>query len=138
MKNKIFGFSALIVFVASAVIAVLDAVVWESKAFHPILLFVGALVLGEGLVFAVNGFVYKHGFSLTIGGFLSALGALYFCLDFIEPINVTVAVIVPLAVLVVFVALAFLFGFRGVKMTFDNDSPDYKTYRQRKEEEKGE
>ena len=68
------------------------------------------------------------------GSIAFALGVLYFCLDFIEPINWALVVVLPIGFFVFFVGLSFVLSFKGTEIEFDNDKEDYKTFKQRQED----
>jgi len=131
-RGTVLGLVALIVFVAAVVLAVLDATTMQTAAVHPLLFLAGVLLVGEGLVFFIFGTIYKLGGTALGGGLGLTAGALYFCLDFITPINIPLTIIVPLGVLVITVAICFIFSFKGAGIEFDNDSPTYKTYKEKK------
>ena len=136
-QKKVAGFLGLGVFVVAVVLTVLDATVMETSALHPLLLMLGVLLVGGGVVTLIFAFGNKLGGLSLVSAILLSLGALYFCLDFIEPINAVVCIVVPIGVFVLIVGLAFVGSFKGTSIEFDNDSKDYKTYREKQNQTNG-
>ena len=133
-KVSLIGLLSLITFVVAVVVTVLDATVMDTRSVNPVLLGLGVLLLGLGVIFLTFAFVGKKGGLNLAGSILLALGVLYFCADFIEPINWVILFVVPIGVCVFFVGLSFVLSYKGTTIEFDNDNPDYKTYKQRQED----
>lgn len=139
MKNKnsvSFGKRNLIISAAAVllalVLAILDGVLGLKITSHPILTFLFVSVACVGIIFTTHGFMKKYTFTAFIGEILVTLALLYAMIDVLSA-KWWITVIVVIAAIAV-LALSSVAYFGNKANVSDDDSAEYKNYKERQAE----
>ena len=136
VKNRlIFGVISIVILLTSLVITLIDALVPLRLWTHPILNFFFFMFSMYGIVAFVYGIIKESPWWFFICSILLGLSVFYVLMQYVKWWLALIVVIVVIAVVAI---LSFVFLGNKTEEIALNESADYKTYKERKEQTKEE
>lgn len=139
MKSKtslIYGICSLVVVLLSFAFALLDAIIPLDIWVHPILNFLFGIFFGFGVMAFIMAILKKSAWFFFVSSILLGLAAIYVLIGF--SVVWWACIISVIVLLAVFAILSVMIAGNMTESVALNNSPDYKTFEQRKAEEKEE
>lgn len=134
-KNLLLGVLSICIFVLSLTFAILNAVLPFDFLTHPILNFLLGLAIGFGIMTLVLGFKNRSPWFFFLSAILLGLAVLYVTLYYLWSLWWLCILIFVVLLAVVAMTSVMTAGNKTEEIAL-NKSPDYKTFEERKAEEK--